>query len=103
MASIKGDVKIEIERCKGCELCIVACPQDVLALSKDINKQSYHYAVLIKDDCTGCVNCALVCPDSVITVYRENKKKKKEKVAEIRNVTNDISVTIGAEQSMAAI
>ena len=102
MASIKGDIHVEIEKCKGCELCIVACPQDVMALSKEINKQGYHYAVLIKDDCTGCINCALVCPDAVITVYREMKKKK-ERVAEIRNVTGDISVTVGVENAANAI
>jgi 2-oxoglutarate ferredoxin oxidoreductase subunit delta len=101
MASIKGDVHIELEKCKGCELCIVACPQDVLALSPQINKQGYHYAVLIKDDCTGCVNCALVCPEAIITVYREEKKKK-TKVAEIRNVTGDITVTVGVDNAAAA-
>ncbi len=101
MASIKGDVRIELEKCKGCELCIVACPQDVLALSPKINKQGYHYAVLIKDDCTGCVNCALVCPEAIITVYREEKKKK-TKVAEIRGVTGDMTVTVGVDNPAAA-
>jgi len=98
MASIRGDVDIDIEKCKGCELCVVACPQEALALAKDINKQGYHYAVLIEDVCTGCTNCALVCPDAVLTVYREDKKSKtKVPVAEIRNVTEDITVKFGIE------
>jgi 2-oxoglutarate ferredoxin oxidoreductase subunit delta len=96
MASIHGDIEVNIEQCKGCELCIVACPQDALALSPEINKQGYHYAVLIEDVCTGCTNCALVCPDAVITVYREDKKKrKKEPVAELRNVTGNIKIQVG--------
>ena len=100
MASIHGDIEVKIEQCKGCELCIVACPQNALALSDDINKQGYHYAVLIEDVCTGCTNCALVCPDAVITVYRENKKKnKKEPVAELRNVTGNIKITVGEEDA----
>lgn len=100
MASIHGDISVQTEQCKGCELCIVACPQDAIGLSKDINKQGYHYAVLIEDVCTGCTSCALVCPDAVITVYRENKKKnKKEPVAEIRNVTGNITVKVGAEEA----
>lgn len=70
MASIRGTVDIQIEKCKGCELCVVACPQETLGMSKDINLQGYHYAVIIQDNCTGCTNCALVCPDGVITVYR---------------------------------
>jgi 2-oxoglutarate ferredoxin oxidoreductase subunit delta len=81
MASIHGDIKINIEKCKGCELCIVACPQNVIALAKDINKQGYHFAMLIGDSCTGCANCALVCPESIITVFREEKKKQAATVA----------------------
>jgi 2-oxoglutarate ferredoxin oxidoreductase subunit delta len=89
----KGKVLFDIESCKGCELCIGACPQGSVALSPGINKQGYHYAVLIKDNCTGCVNCALVCPEAVIKVYRE-KKKGKVPVATISNVTQNITVTI---------
>ena len=93
----KGKVTFDIEMCKGCELCIEACPQKSLTLSPKINAQGYHYAVLIKDNCTGCVNCALVCPDAVITVYRE-KKKGKTPVARISNVTQNITVTIDDER-----
>jgi 2-oxoglutarate ferredoxin oxidoreductase subunit delta len=89
----RGTVQFDIDMCKGCELCIDACPQESIELSPSINKQGYHYAVLIKDNCTGCTNCALVCPDAVITVYREVKKKKVQ-VATISNVTEDLTVTI---------
>ncbi len=70
MAKVSGTVEIRIEMCKGCEICIDACPQDCLALSHDLNPHGYHYALLTDDSCTGCVNCALVCPEAVITVYR---------------------------------
>ncbi|PLX30991.1 MAG: 4Fe-4S ferredoxin [Ignavibacteria bacterium] len=99
MAKIRGDISIDVEKCKGCELCVVACPQDAVALSSEINKQGYHYAVLIEDVCTGCTSCSLVCPDAVITVYREDRKsKKKTPVAEVRNVTGDIKIQVGAEE-----
>lgn len=94
----KGKVKFDIETCKGCELCIEACPQGSLQLSPKINAQGYHYAVLIQDNCTGCTNCALVCPDAVITVYRETKNKQKVPVARITNVTENITVTIADER-----
>ncbi len=93
MAKVKGDIIIDIEKCKGCELCISACPQDGLEKSRQVNKKGYLYVVKIEDNCTGCTNCALVCPDGVLKVYRETKKKK-EKVAEITNVTGDITVTV---------
>ena len=88
----RGTVKIDVETCKGCELCIEACPQDSLAMSKEINTKGYHYAVLIQDNCTGCVNCAVVCPDAVITVYRAGKKK--DPIAVISNVKQDIKIMV---------
>ncbi|MFO8067866.1 MAG: 4Fe-4S binding protein [Bacteroidales bacterium] len=67
----KGDVVINIEKCKGCEVCIEACPQQVLEMSQEVNTKGYHYSVKVNSGCTGCANCAVVCPDAVITVYRE--------------------------------
>ncbi|MBI9069978.1 MAG: 4Fe-4S binding protein [Melioribacteraceae bacterium] len=74
MAKVKGDVVIDIEVCKGCELCIVACPTDVLGKSKQVNNKGYQYIVKVKEECTGCESCALVCPDAAITVYRKKKQ-----------------------------
>ncbi len=96
----KGTVTFNIEMCKGCELCIGACPQDSLALSPKINAQGYHYTVLVKDNCSGCLNCALVCPDAVITVYRE-KKKGRVPVATISNVQQNMTVTVGSNPTGA--
>lgn len=73
---VKGKVIIDIEHCKGCELCTVACKEHALSLSDTINIKGYRYAIANNDLCTGCVNCALVCPDAVITVYRTSAKKK---------------------------
>ncbi len=73
---IRGTVIVNTELCKGCELCIEACPQNCLTLSQSLNKKGYRFAELRDDTCTGCENCALVCPDVVLTVYREPKKRK---------------------------
>jgi len=93
MAKVKGDIIIDIEKCKGCELCAAACPQQSLELSRKLNSKGYHYIVKIEDNCTGCTNCALVCPDSVIRVFRRTEKKQ-EQVATITNVTGDITVKV---------
>lgn len=76
---IRGTIKVDTKICKGCELCIVACPQDVLALSVNFNDKGYRFVELISSACTGCVNCALVCPEAALTVYREPKPAKKTK------------------------
>lgn len=75
--AVKGRVEIDIQKCKGCELCTAACKEGALKLSETINIKGYRYIIANNDACTGCVNCALVCPDAVITVYRTHPKKKK--------------------------
>jgi len=94
MAKAKGDIVIDIEKCKGCELCVVACPQDSLEASRKINSKGYHYIVKVQDNCTGCINCALVCPEGIIKVYRKVEKKEKEHLATISNVSKDINITV---------
>ena len=71
MAKIKGSVIVNIERCKGCDLCVVACPTDVLELAKEVNSKGYNFAVVNNpDECNGCASCGYVCPDGCITVYK---------------------------------
>lgn len=76
MAKIIGAVEIDDIRCKGCNLCVVACPTKVLSLQpKEVNDRGYHYAYAANpDSCIGCASCAAVCPDSCITVYRVAEK-----------------------------
>ena len=71
MAKVRGSVIVNTERCKGCNLCVVACPSEVLELAKELNNKGYNFAAIKNpDECTGCANCGHVCPDGCITVYR---------------------------------
>jgi len=49
MAKIKGDIVINTERCKGCEVCVAACPFTVIAMSKEVNGRGYHFAMKVND------------------------------------------------------
>lgn len=63
-------ITVEDEYCKGCGLCIPACPQQVVALSEALSPRGYHTAVLTDaEKCTGCCFCAHVCPDAAIEVF----------------------------------
>ena len=73
MAKIKGSIVIDIERCKGCDVCVSSCPLSVLELSKMVNSKGYNFSKMVTDACTGCASCAVMCPDSCITVYRQKQ------------------------------
>jgi 2-oxoglutarate ferredoxin oxidoreductase subunit delta len=68
-----GAIVVDVDRCKGCQLCIVACPKDVIALAeRKVNAHGYPYVEAARpDDCIGCASCGIVCPDGCITVYRK--------------------------------
>jgi len=65
----RGTVTIDTAHCKGCELCIPACPPAVLTMSTAVNRVGYRYPEL-HAGCTGCAACLLVCPDFVFEVFR---------------------------------
>ncbi|HON18698.1 MAG TPA: 4Fe-4S binding protein [Salinivirgaceae bacterium] len=71
MAKFRGAVVVDKERCKGCNLCVVACPTNTLALAKEVNGKGYNFAYMANPEaCIGCANCGMVCPDSVLTIYK---------------------------------
>ena len=71
MAKFRGAIVVDNERCKGCSLCVVACPGKVISLAKEVNAKGYNYArEYVEDTCIGCSACATVCPDGCITVYK---------------------------------
>ncbi len=63
---VRGVVHVDVERCKGCELCTEYCPKDVLALSSEFNSKGYHYPLVVTDDCVACQACTMICPDFAI-------------------------------------
>jgi 2-oxoglutarate ferredoxin oxidoreductase subunit delta len=70
--AVKGWIEVNLLFCKGCELCVNACPQQVLALDMDrLTPKGFHPISLVKEGCTGCAICAVVCPDSALTVFRQ--------------------------------
>ena len=72
----KGKIMIDRERCKGCQLCIDACPTAVIEIDQSLNKKGYFPARFKEKSeegekgCIACAQCATVCPEVAIEVYR---------------------------------
>jgi len=69
----KGRIVIDEELCKGCELCTLVCPKDLIVMAQDhFTPKGYHPAMLQDPDleCTGCAICSTICPEAAISVYR---------------------------------
>ncbi len=67
---------IDEDFCKGCGLCVIACPLELIKISKKVNKQGYPLAQISDVDqekCTACSACARMCPDVAIAVYLVKK------------------------------
>jgi 2-oxoglutarate ferredoxin oxidoreductase subunit delta len=65
----RGTVVLDAEACKGCELCLGACPPGVLSMSGSTNTRGYRVPEL-RPGCTGCGACAQICPDFCFQVWR---------------------------------
>ena len=65
-------VTFQTDLCKGCGLCVEACPKHILVITQGkINKKGYSPAEMTDQEaCIGCAFCATMCPDCVITVEK---------------------------------
>ncbi len=79
----RGDIIIASHLCKGCTLCIEACPPGVLVQGKFLNRQGYYAVTYTGSGCTGCSVCFYVCPEpGAITVrIRKDSKDDRDKSA----------------------
>ena len=62
---------LQFERCKGCGICIEACPRHCLKEGDEVNVRIVNPPVYAPDGdktCTLCESCMLVCPDFAIYV-----------------------------------
>lgn len=64
---------IDYEKCKGCGMCVAACPKKILELNTEkLNLKGYNPVDIIdRSACISCAMCATMCPDCVITLTEE--------------------------------
>jgi NAD-dependent dihydropyrimidine dehydrogenase PreA subunit len=67
----RGRLRVDPDECKGCSLCIEACPPRVIHMTERLNHYGYRTAEYAGAGCTGCGICFMVCPEpGAITVLR---------------------------------
>lgn len=68
-----GCIAVDTGRCKGCGLCVGACPHGLIRMANGFDARGYHPAAFLFMDespCTGCALCARMCPDVALGVDR---------------------------------
>ena len=79
MSEKKPFIEIIPDQCKGCELCIHACPKKCIYLSDSVNQLGYKYAISKQEDCLGCGACFHACPEpGTIKVKKPKRIVKKD-------------------------
>ena len=65
-------VTFNVDWCKGCGLCVEACPKKIIELDSNIlNKKGFHPAQITdQEKCIACAMCAVMCPDTIIKVEK---------------------------------
>lgn len=67
-----GRVSISARYCKGCGLCVTACPKRALRLTARLSESGLPIVEFVDGaQCTACTNCAVMCPDAAITIEVE--------------------------------
>jgi NAD-dependent dihydropyrimidine dehydrogenase PreA subunit len=67
----RGLLRVDVNECKGCGLCVEACPPKVISMSEGLNHYGYRTATYAAAGCTACGICFMVCPEpGAITVLR---------------------------------
>ena len=95
----RGTLVIDVEACKGCELCIGACPPGVLFMTThEVNTRGYRYPELVAG-CTGCKACSQVCPDFVFQVYKYETPVRTAVLHDAGAESTDIPASIPTEAS----
>jgi len=63
-------VKVNSDRCKGCQLCVAVCPRHLLAVANLLNEIGIQPVEVVGDpaECVGCMSCVLMCPDAAIEI-----------------------------------
>ena len=61
-------VRLSIDRCKGCYLCIANCKLGAISLMDKPNKKGVIPVQVDQEKCVQCGSCYTMCPDFVFEI-----------------------------------
>lgn len=67
-----NNLKIEKDKCCGCEACVNICPKNCISMQAD--EEGFLYPIINKKNCISCNLCEKVCP------FKKNLQKNKEPI-----------------------
>ncbi len=72
----RAGIVINEDYCKGCGLCLSACPQHLIKIEESVSAKGYYPAAFVDPEakCTACALCARMCPDVAIEVFKAKNK-----------------------------
>lgn len=75
MAKREGVVWVDSDRCKGCGLCVSACPTDSMRMGDGLNRLGYHpVEFLAGTGCTACGVCFYACPEPAALTVAQRRE-----------------------------
>lgn len=64
-------VTVDFQNCKGCGLCVAACPKKILRLGSVSNNKGYYVVECTDPEAAWAARRArTMCPDSILEVER---------------------------------
>ena len=76
MAKMRGAIVVDIERCKGCNLCTIACPLHLVTLSATVNHKGYNYAEQTDWENATAVPVVLLCAQTAASLFIVKRRNK---------------------------
>lgn len=74
---------ISKEECKACKRCILACPQNAILQSHELNNAGYQFAYYKGEGCVGCRDCYYTCPEPLAIEIHSYKRIKNNDISKM--------------------